>query len=289
MRFKFIHEHREEFNLEIMLRMLKVSKSGYYEWQRRPESKRSTERKNLSFKIKNIFENSRKTYGITRIHACLQEESPRCSRPRVAGIMRELGLKGKRKGIIRKKTTNSNHALEVAQNKLERQFKAEKPNQKWVADLTYIPTLEGWLFLAVVLDLFSRKIVGWSMSESLETQVVLDALEMARSSRNPSAGLLHHSDRGVQYAAGVHRLTLEKFGAISSMSRKGNCWDNAVAESFFGTMKCELDLDKPIGDRTETRASVFEWIEVWYNRERRHSSLGFLAPVVFEERHQTLF
>ena len=203
--------------------------------------------------------------------------------------MRELGLQGKRKGIIRKKITNSNHALEIAQNKLERQFKAEKPNQKWVADLTYIPTLEGWLFLAVVLDLFSRKIVGWSMSDSLETQVVLDALEMARSSRNPRAGLLHHSDRGVQYAAGIHRLALEKFGAISSMSRRGNCWDNAVAESLFGTLKCELDLHKPIGSRAETRGMVFEWIEVWYNRERRHSSLRFLAPVVFEERHQTLF
>jgi putative transposase len=155
-----------------------------------------------------------------------QEENESCSRPRVAGIMREVGLKGKRKGIIRKKTTNSNHLLEVAENKLERQFKAEKPNQKWVADLMYLPTLEGWLFLAVVLDLFSRKIVGWSMSESLESRVVLDALEMARSSRNPVAGLLHHSDRGVQYSAGAHRLALEKFGAISSMSRRGNCWDS---------------------------------------------------------------
>ena len=207
--------------------------------------------------------------------------------------MRELGLQGKRKGIIRKKTTNSNHTLEIAENKLERQFKTDKPNHKWVADLTYIPTLEGWLFLAVVLDLFSRKIVGWSMSESLEAKVVLDALEMARSSRNPTAGLLHHSDRGVQYSAGVHRLALEKFGAVSSMSRKGGfcfaCWDNAVAESLFGTLKCELDLDKPIGSRAETRGMVFEWIEVWYNRERRHSSLGFLSPVVFEERYQTLF
>ena len=183
-------------------------------------------RKLLSNKIKTIFENSRKTYGITRIHACLREKNESCSRPRVAGIMRELGLKGKRKGFIRRKTTNSNHALEVPQNKLEREFKTEKPNQKRVADLTYIPTLEGWLFLAVVLDLFSKKIVGWSMSDSLETQVVLDALEMARSSRNPAIGLLHHSDRGVQYSTGIHRLALEKFGAISSMSRRGNCWDS---------------------------------------------------------------
>ncbi len=232
-----------------------MSKSGFYAWQKRLESKRSKERKNLSFKIKIIFENSRKTYGITRVHACLQEENESCSRPRVAGIMGKLGLKGKRKGITGKKTTNSNHALEVAQNKLERQFKAEKPNQKWVADLTYIPTLEGWLFLAVVLlahkiapnglfalDLFSRKIVGWSMSESLETQVVLDALEMARSSRNPRAGLLHHSDRGVQYAAGIHRLALEKFGAISSMSRRGNCWDSDHARYVRFMVKTTLWL-----------------------------------------------
>ena len=266
-----------------------MSKSGFYAWQKRPESKRSKKRKILSNKIRVHYANSRKTYGSARILACLREENEWCSRSRVAGIMRELGLKGKRKGIIKKKTTNSNHTLEIAENKLERQFKAEKPNQKWVADLTYIPTLEGWLFLAVVLDLFSRKIVGWSMSESLETQVVLDALEMARSSRNPLPGLLHHSDRGVQYSAGVHRLALEKFGAISSMSRRGNCWDNAVAESLFGTMKCELNLERAIGSRAETRAIIFEWIEVWYNRERRHSSLGFLAPVVFEERHQTLF
>ena len=282
--------------------MLEVSKSGYYAWQKRPESKRSKERKALSQKIKTIHENSRRTYGSARIHACLLEAKESCSRPRVAGIMRELGLEGKRKGKIRHKTTDSTHAHAIAENRLERNFSAEKPNQKWVADLTYIPTLEGWMFLAVVLlahttapdglfalDLFSRRIVGWSISESLEAKVVLDALEMARSSRNPGAGLLHHSDRGVQYSAVAHRLALEHFGAISSMSRKGNCWDNAVVESFFGTLKCELNLEKPIGFRAETRGLVFEWIEVWYNRERRHSSLGFLAPTVFEERHHTLF
>ena len=269
--------------------MLEVSKSGFYAWRTRPESKRSQQRKALSEKIKTIHENSRKTYGSARIHACLLETEESCSRPRVAGIMRELGLEGKRKGKPRRKTTDSAHAHAIAENKLERRFDAQKPDQKWVADLTYIPTSEGWLFLAVVLDLFSRKIVGWSMSESLEARVVLDALEMARSSRNPTAGLLHHSDRGVQYSAVAHRSALECFGAISSMSRKGNCWDNAVAESLFGTLKCELDLEQAIGSRAETRAIIFEWIEVWYNRERRHSSLGFLAPTVFEERHQTLF
>jgi len=269
--------------------MLEVSKSGYYAWQKRPESKRSKERKALSEKIKTIHENSRRTYGSARIHACLLEAGESCSRPRVAGLMRELGLEGKRKGKLRRKTTDSFHAHAIAENKLERRFDAQKPNLKWVADLTYIPTLEGWLFLAVVVDLFSRRIVGWSISDSLESKVVLDALEMARCSRSPSIGLLHHSDRGVQYSAVAHRLALEKFGAVSSMSRKGNCWDNAVVESFFGTLKCELELEMAIGTRGETRAIIFEWIEVWYNRERRHSSLGFLAPTVFEERHQTLF
>jgi putative transposase len=173
LKFKFIQEHRQEFNLEIMCRMLEVSKSGFYAWQKRPESNRSKERKALSEKIKTIHENSRKTYGSVRVHAVLLEENESSSRPRVAGIMRELGLQGKRKGIVKQKTTNSKHSHAIAENKLERKFDAEKPNRAWVADLTYIPTLEGWLFLAIVIDLFSRKIVGWSMSESLESKVVL--------------------------------------------------------------------------------------------------------------------
>lgn len=266
-----------------------MSKSGYYAWRKRPESNRTKERKVLSEKIKTIFENSRKTYGSARIHACLREENEPGSRPRVAGIMRELGLQGKRKGTVRKKTTDSNHSHAIAENKLERSFDAQKPNQKWVADLTYIPTLEGWLFLAVVVDLFSRRIVGWSISNSLETRVVLDAFEMARAARRPGAGLLHHSDRGSQYASHEFQAALERLQAVSSMSRKGNCWDNAVVESLFGTLKCELDLEVAIGSQAETRAIIFEWIEVWYNRERRHSSLGFLSPTVFEEKHQTLF
>jgi putative transposase len=223
-----------------MCRTLEVSKSGFYAWQKRPESNRSKERKALSEKIKTIHENSRKTYGSVRVHAVLLEENESSSRPRVAGIMRELGLQGKRKGTVKQKTTDSKHSHAIAEN-------------------------------------------------TLESKVVLDALEMARSSRNPLPGLLHHSDRGVQYSAGAHRLALERFGAISSMSRNGNCWDNAVAESAFATLKCELDLEHAIGSRAETRAIVFEWIEVWYNRERRHSSLGFLAPAVFEAKHLTLF
>ena len=288
MRFKFIHEHREEFNLDIMLRVLEVSKGGYYEWRKRPESTRSTKRKILSQKIKTIHQNSRNTYGAVRVHASLLEENEVCCKPVVASIMREQGLKGKRKGRIRQKTTNSKHAHPIAQNKLERAFNASKPDLKWASDITYLPTNEGWLYLAVTLDLFSRKVVGWSMSESLESKLVLDSLEMARVSRNPLAGLLHHSDRGVQYAALDFQRALVRLEAVQSMSRKGDCWDNAVVESFFASLKCELDLENPIGSRADTRAMVFEWIEVWYNRERRHSSLGFLSPVMSEERFHTL-
>ena len=288
MRFKFIHEHREEFDLEIMLRVLEVSKGGYYEWQRRPESNRSKQRKNLSQKVKTIFENSRNTYGSARVHAVLLEENESCCKPMVASIMREQGLKGKRKGRVKHKTTNSKHAHPIAQNKLERAFDASKPDLKWASDITYLPTTEGWLYLAITLDLFSRKVVGWSMSDSLESKLVLDALEMARNSRTPAAGLLHHSDRGVQYAALDFQRALARLEAVQSMSRKGDCWDNAVVESFFASLKCELDLENAIGTRAETRAIIFEWIEVWYNRERRHSSLGFLSPVVFEERFHTL-
>ncbi len=180
--------------------------------------------------------------------------------------MREQGIRGKRKGKIKHQTINSKHRNAIAENKLERNFSAEKPDQKWSSDITYIPTLEGWLYLAVVI-LFSRKVIGWSMNESLESKLVLNALEMARISRNPSAGLLHHSDRGVQYAAQDFQRALERLKAVPSMSRKGNCWDNAVVESFFGTMKCELNLKKSIGNRSETRAVVFEWLEVWYKRE----------------------
>ena len=287
MRFKFIHEHREEFDLEIMFRVLEVSKGGYYEWRKRPESTRSKERKALSEKIKTIHENSRNTYGAARVHACLLEEDEACCKPVVASIMCEQGLKGKRKGQVKQKTTNSKHTHPITQNKLERAFDASKPDLKWASDITYLPTSEGWLYLAVTLDLFSRKIVGWSMSESLESKLVLDALEMARNSRNPAAGLLHHSDRGVQYAALDFQRALARLEAVQSMSRKGECWDDAVVESFFASLKCELDLEDTIGSRAETRAIIFEWIEVWYNRERRHSSLGFLAPTVFEKKYDS--
>ena len=212
--------------------------------------------------------------------------------------MREAGCETKyRKQFVT--TTNSKHSSSIAENKLNREFQADKPNQKWVTDITYLDTSQGWLYLAVVMDLFSRLIVGWAFATTLETKLVLDALSMARAHRKPdlTTGLLHHSDRGSQYASIEYRKALTELKATCSMSRKGNCWDaakpvrccfraktNAVMESFFSTLKLELDLDKMIGDRAFTRTTVFSWIEGWYNRVRKHSSLGYLSPVEFEAK-----
>jgi transposase InsO family protein len=197
--------------------------------------------------------------------------------------MREAGLSGLSRPKRRVKTTDSAHDQPIAQNKLERNFTAEKPDQKWVSDLTYLPTTEGWLYLAVVLDLFSRRVVGWAFSSSLESRVVLDALRMACQQRCPGQGLVFHSDRGVQYASFDFRQALSRLEAVQSMSRKGNCWDNAPCESFFSTLKLELGLDVPIGSRAVTERLVFEWIEVFYNWQRLHSRLGGCSPVSFEE------
>jgi len=201
--------------------------------------------------------------------------------------MKQAGLKVRCKRKLRN-TTTSSHRLPVAQNLLERNFEAAEPNQKWTTDITYLPVKEGWLYLAVVLDLFSRKVVGWAMRETLQTELVISALEMAKKNRQPHSGLLHHSDQGSQYASLEYRQALERLEAVQSMSRKGECWDNAVTESFFATLKMELELDQIQGTRAETRSMVFDYIESFYNRERRHSSLGYLSPSHFEERHSRL-
>jgi len=201
--------------------------------------------------------------------------------------MKQAGLKVRCKRKFRN-TTTSSHRLPVAQNLLERNFEAAEPNQKWTTDITYLPVKEGWLYLAVVLDLFSRKVVGWAMRETLQTELVISALEMAKKNRQPHSGLLHHSDQGSQYASLEYRQALERLEAVQSMIRKGECWDNAVTESFFATLKMELELDQIQGTRAETRSMVFDYIESFYNRERRHSSLGYLSPSHFEERHSRL-
>ncbi len=256
-----------------MLNVLNVSKSGYYAWLNRPKSKQKLENEELAKSIEEVYNESRGNSGSLKVLHGLEARGIKASRPRIARIMKARGWKGKCKRKFRV-TTDSKHSHGYFENKLNRAFGAEKPNMKWASDITYIPTSEGWLYLAVVLDLFSRKTVGWAMGTSLEASLPVKALEMARVSRKPSDGLLHHSDRGVQYASLEFQTAVGKFNGISSMSRKGNCWDNAVVESFFGTLKLELGLDKVIGSREVTKAVVFEWIEVFYNRQRLHSTNG---------------
>ena len=264
-----------------MCRVLEVSESGYFSWRKRPESQHAQKDKTLTETIKAIHIRSRGTYGAPRVQAELRAQGTQVSRARVTRLMKAAKLKVRFKRKFRT-TTVSKHRHPVAQNLLERDFTASQPNEKWSTDITYLPTREGWLYLAVVLDLYSRKVVGWAMRDTLHTDLVLSALEMARRNRQPKAGLLHHSDQGVQYASLEYREALERLKAVQSMSRKGECLDNAVTESFFATLKTELELDKARGTRAQTRSMVFEWIEVFYNRERRHSSLGYISPSSFE-------
>ena len=286
MRYACIERHRSEFDVTLMCRVLEVSRSGFYAWNEREPSDRSRTDQRLLVEIRAIHRTSFGTYGSPRVHPELRDNGERVSRKRVARLMRADGLRGrKRRGF--RCTTNSAHALPVPENVLDRKFSVEEVggcDKVWVSDITYVPTREGWLYLAVVLDLGSRMVVGWSMRETLEGSLATDALEMAIQRRRPKSGLLHHSDRGVQYAAHEYRSVLEREGAERSMSRKGDCWDNAVAESFFATLEVELIEGADWHRRAEARRAIFEYIEVWYNRRRRHSSLGYLSPAEFERR-----
>ena len=229
---------------------------------------------------------SRQTYGSPRVHEELKAEGIRCGRKRVARLMREEGLRAKKKRRYRR-TTDSTHGHPIHPNHLKRNFsvaEVEDVDQVWVGDITYVPTREGWLYLAVVLDLKSRAVVGWAMKDTLETALASDALTMALGRRTPARGLLHHSDRGVQYASGDYQEILRTQGITCSMSRKGDCWDNAVAESFFATLEWELIQDADWHTHLEARRAIFDYIEVWYNRQRRHSSLGYLSPAEFEDQ-----
>lgn len=267
-----------------MCQVLDVSLSGYYAWRGRPESEHTQEDGVLQGKIKFYFERSRDTYGTPRLKVDLAEEDGlQVSRRRIGRLMNAANLKVRCKRKFRT-TTQSKHEQPVAENILNRDFSASEPNQKWTTDITYLPCTDGWLYLATVMDLYSRKIVGWAMHDRLETVLVTQALQMALSRRQPRAGLLHHSDRGSQYASATYRQALQRLEAVQSMSRKGDCWDNSVQESFFATLKTELALSKARGTRASTRTEVFEWIEVFYNRQRRHSSLGYRSPVAFEEQ-----
>ena len=281
MRYSFIRQHRGQFRLAALCRVLRVSTSGYYAWLKRPESARQRANQVLLRRIEVVHERSRKTYGRRRIHAQLRRQGVVCSRNRVARLMRQNGLCGLRRRRF-KATTNSRHSLPVAKNLLSRNFTAAAPDQVWVSDITYLGCEEGWEYLATVMDLYSRRIVGWAMQSSLDRSLTLNALKMAITQRRPGPGLIHHSDRGVQYACGDYQTALNQHQMIPSMSRKGDCWDNAPKESFFGTLKGELGLHDLRPPREEAHRKVFEYIEVFYNRQRLHSSLGYRAPVEFE-------
>jgi putative transposase len=281
MKFQFIRDHHEHFPVRLMCRVLGASPSGFYDWLRRPESPRATEDRALVEKIQAVHGDSRRTYGSPRVHASLKAEGYRIGRKRVARLMRENDIRARTKRKFRV-TTDSRHDHPVAPNRLDRQFTVEAPNTVWLADLSYIWTREGWLYLAVVLDLFSRQVVGWAMDEQMPQELTLAALDMAIKRRRPLPGLMHHSDRGSQYAAGAYQKQLTEHAIVCSMSRKGNCWDNAPMESFFHTLKTELVHHRDYQTRDEARRDIFEFIEIFYNRQRSHSTLGYLSPVQFE-------
>jgi len=283
MRYSFIEVEKAHFPVLVLCRTLQVSASGYYAWRDRPESLRRQADRRLLTAIRAVHKASRGTYGSPRVHAELRQHGHGVGRHRVARLMREDALRARRRRRFRK-TTQSNHTHPVAPNLLERRFDVGAPNRAWVSDLSYVWTLEGWLYLCVILDLFSRRVIGWSMDSRIDRHLTLSALRMALANREVSSGLVHHSDRGSQYAAGDYRKVLRAHGLECSMSRKGDCWDNAVVESFFATLKVELIYRSAFATRKEARQAIFDYIEAFYNRRRRHSYLGFLSPVDFEGR-----
>ena len=282
MKFAFITEHLSDLPVDTTCNVLKVSRSGYYAWRDRPASDQSRRRTTLAVKIRVVHADNRGVYGSPRVWKALKAAGEAVSCNTVAKVMRANGLRGKVKRKFVPRTTDSAHAQPIAPNVLDRQFTADAPNRKWAGDITYIPTDEGWLYLAGVIDLHSRRIVGWSMAEHMQTDLVGDALTMALTRRRPPAGLLHHSDRGVQYASDAYQSLLQDHRIQVSMSGKGDCWDNAVMESFWATLKTELVHHEHYLTREQARRSIFEYIEVFYNRQRLHSSLGYVSPETFE-------
>jgi len=289
-KFAWIQDHAADFRVQRMCQLLHVSRSGYYAWRDRAPSKRRLRHQTLARQVRSAHSESRGTYGSPRVAAELKARSVKICVNTVARLMREEGLQARKKRRFVPRTSDGRHDHPIAPNRLDRRFgaggrdeaAAGAPNQVWASDLTYLRTREGWLYLWVVLDLFSRKVVGWSMTDHQRAEGALDALTMALRQRRPDGELLHHSDRGVQYACGDYRELLRKHGMTACMSRSGNCYDNAVAESFFSTLKTECADASSEADADQARASLFEWIEVFYNRQRRHSSLNYLSPEAFE-------
>jgi putative transposase len=278
MRFRLIEDLRDIWPVRVMCDALSVSPSGFYAWRSRPESPGKLANRELLVDIRRVHAQHRERYGAPRIHAELRAEGHAVSRKRVARLMRQHGIRARSPRRYRVCTTDSKHSLPVAENLLDQNFVADRPDQVWLADITYIPTAEGWLYLAVVLDLFTRKVVGWAMRDHLRAELTIAALTMAIQRRRPAAGLIHHSDRGSQYAAGDYRDILQAAAIVQSMSRKGNCWDNAPMESFFGTLKTELVHQGQYPDRDAARRDLFAYIEGYYNRQRRHSAIGYITP-----------
>ena len=282
MRYQFIAEHRHEYPMTLMCRVLEVSVSGYYAWCKRPPSQHSREDAHLAEQVKTIFQAKRMVYGSPRVHAELQALGIKCGRKRVARLMRERELCAQRPRH-RTITTQSEPGALVAPNLLQRDFRADRPNTKWVADTSYLWTAEGWLYLAVVLDLFSRMVVGWSMAATQDATLVMQALRMAVARRRPQAGLLHHSDRGSTYTSESYQVLLRQEGMRASMSRTADCYDNAAMESFFHSFKGECIDGQSFQTRAQARSSTFDYIETFYNRTRRHSTLHYRSPLAYEQ------
>lgn len=281
MRFEFIRAEKDNFPVSVLCCTLQVSRSGFYAWSRRPFARQTLKRAELTAQVKTVHERSRGTYGSPRVHRELRARGVVVSRKTVAKSMREAGIQGRKKRRF-KRTTDSRHTLPIAPNLLARNFEVSAPNQVWVTDVTAISTWEGWLYLAVIVDLYARRVVGWATSASNDTSLALDALRSAVSHRNPPRGLLHHSDRGSPYASEAYRKALANHGILQSMSRKGDCWDNAVAESFFATLRAELIDHVTYATHATARRSLADYINCFYNIERRHSSLGYINPIEFE-------
>ena len=288
MRYLCIDRRRNQYPVRMMCRVLKVSRSGYYAWRIRPESERSKTDRQLTRVLRRLHTESKGVYGSPKLTADLRDEGYRHGQNKVARLMRLAGLRGCPKRRFRV-TTKRDPSHPVAENLLHQDFTAEAPNQRWASDITYLSTRQGWLYLAVVMDLYSRRIVGWSMSREISRHLVMDALTMAIGSRRPEGGLIHHSDRGSQYTSDDFRDQLDKHEIQCSMSGRGNCYDNAVVESFFGLLKRERVNRVRYRTRDEAQSDVFDYIECFYNRKRRHGYLGNISPVAFEKKTCSLY
>ncbi|MDB5738568.1 MAG: Mobile element protein [Sphingomonas bacterium] len=282
MRFRFVEDHRALYPVRIMCRVLEVSRAGYYAWRGRPESPRAAANRALVDDIERVHRDTSGRYGSPRIHHELKAEGRGASRGRIERLMRRHGIRAIMARPRQVRTTDSRHNFPIAPNLLGRDFTAAAPNRIWLADITYIETDQGWLYLSAVMDLHSRRIIGWAMADHMRAELALSALAMAISARQPARGLIHHSDRGVQYASTAYRNTLQSQGLLASMSRKADCYDNAPMESFFHTLKTELVHHRHYATRADASSDIFAYIEGFYNRTRRHSAIGYISPIQIE-------